>query len=105
MLAATPKSPSRASLFRLVLSLSSHRENPPPTLIKYFDVVLDQAKLLSITPNRLDGEIDPEAIDLAFEIKSNKNFSKEIMRVESYTALTPILAAALLSQLERSSVY
>jgi len=105
MLAATPRSPSRASLFRLALSLNSHREDPPPTLIKYFDVVLNQAKLLSVTPGHLDDEINPEAIDLAFEIKSNANFSKEIMNITSYTALTPVLAAALLNQLEKSPVY
>ena len=105
MIAATPKSPNRANLFRLVLTLSSNRNDPPQTLVDYFDEVLLQAKALSEKPFDFSREIIPEAIDIAVELKSNKTFSWELGTVESYKTLTPELAASLLKHLEESPVY
>lgn len=105
MWAAVPKNPEKANLFRLVLSLSSQEQATPPPLVEYFDTILRQAKKLTTHPESLSGEILPEAIEIAFEIKSNNFFSKEIMRVSDYKTLTPKKASSLLKNLEESPVY
>jgi len=105
MLAATPKNPNRANLFRLVLTLSSNRNDTPQTLVDYFDEVLLQARAISERHFDFSKEIIPEAIDIAVELKSNDIFSCELKTIDSYRKLTPELAASLLRHLEESPVY
>ncbi len=107
MLAAAP-SQQRDSLelIRLALSMVRNGEpNIPKSLTEYFSTVLQQAKALALDPSQPQAELLPEAIDLALEIQSVKEFSDELKKVESIDKIPPGIAKKLLIVMEKHPVY
>lgn len=107
MLAAAPSPQSDSlELIRLALSMvRSGEPNIPDSLKIYFSTVIEQARTLAGDPSSVQGEVLPEAIDLALEIRSVKEFSDEIERIESVDTLSPGVATKLLSVMEKHPVY
>jgi len=107
MLAAAPSPQSDSlELIRLALSMvRSNEPNIPESLITYFAQVLEQARVLAGDPSKAEGQVLPEAIDLALEIRSVKEFSDELEKVKSIDKLTPDIARKLLSVMEEHPVY
>lgn len=107
MLAATPSTRQNPlELVRLALSMVEAGERDiPESLKKYFLAVLSQARTLAKDPPEAHGELLPEAIELALEIRTMKEFSEEIDRIETVDKISPDVAKKLLSAMEQSPVY
>ncbi len=107
MLAATQdQQRDSLELVRLALSMvQSGDKKIPESLKDYFSKVLQQARVLAADPSKTEEDILPEAIDLALEIRSVEEFSRELKNVEDVDNLAPEIAGKLLFAMEKRPVY
>lgn len=96
------KSNFEIELFKMTLKLLVDKQDVPTTLKDYFNKVIYQAKKLAKEPAFFSPDILPEAIDLAFEIKSFSKVNQNLAKVKSFENLTPAKASNLLKNLESS---
>jgi len=108
MLAATPVTAKTDSLelFRIALSMCKNKEqNIPQSLKEYINVLVHQAKEIVNDPSTLSDGIYPEAIELAVDLKTIKEFSIEINSVQDFRELNSEAASKILEVMEVSSAY
>jgi len=106
MLAAAPSRNNLLELIRLALTMvSSDQKNIPESLKQHVYVVLKQAIQLAEAPKQVTGEILPESIELAIEIRDEKNLTSDIDSLADFDNITPDLAYRLLQRMETHSVY
>jgi hypothetical protein len=106
MLAAASRDVVYLSLFKLVLSLRQMQEQRiPQPLEEQFNKIVNQAKQLAASPNQIQGDLFPEAIDLALEMRSVGDIARDVDAIDSLDSLTPQLAKSILEKMEAHPVY
>ncbi|WP_157861920.1 hypothetical protein [Methylobacterium sp. Leaf361] len=103
MLAAAPAEETRVlALFQLALRLIRQGQGGvPPELERYFNSVLAQARSLSNDPRAVQGQLLPEAIQLALDIRDLDGLKDEIEGAHDASTVSPALADRILMRLER----
>lgn len=103
MLAAVPAEQTQIlELFNLALSMvGSGKSDIPGPLASYFDKVLEQARRLADEPTAVHGEILPEAIQLALDIRNVSGFRDALNGVEGIATMSPEQAQRVLASQER----
>ena len=104
MLAAVPTEQTRVlELFSLALSMvGAGRRDIPLPLASYFNNVLEQARRLASEPAAVHGQILPEAIQLALDLRNVAAIRDAMNGVRSIDMISPEQAQKALESLERS---
>ena len=101
MLAATSTEEKRVlELFDLALRLVRHRGAVPPLLSQHFNAILQQARALAHSPENVEGDIYPEAIQLALQLREFDQLRKAVADSRDLSSITPEQADRILSSLE-----
>lgn len=101
MLAAASTEEGRIlELFDLALRLVKRNGPVPPLLSKHFDVILQQARALADAPENVMGNIYPEAIQLALQLRNLNQLRRAVGDISGLSSVTPKQAAEILSTLE-----
>jgi hypothetical protein len=103
MLAAAPSPDTEAlELFHLALRLLRQgRGRVPPQLAKHVNAVLLQARALADDPRTAKGQLLPEAIQLALQLRTTAQLRDDIHDIADIGSLTPEQASRILLSLER----
>ena len=102
MLAAAPGNNQTLELVRLVLSLVEHENATISDELKVHTIsVIQQAAELTANPADFHGNLMPEAVELAVEMKAAAGLADELANVTSFEKLQPELAKKMLQQMER----
>lgn len=100
MLAAAATEEKRVlELFDLALRLIQKSGSVPPQLSQHFNAILHQARVLAENPTAVKGDISPEAIQLALQLRDRKNLREAFRNVPDLSSITPEQAGEILSRL------
>jgi|SRR6266849_2368109 hypothetical protein len=100
MLAAVPTNESRMlELFGLALRLVSDKGSVSPQLAEHFDTVLRQAKDLAKDPSQVQGQISPQAVQLARRLREVSALRDAVDPISDIASMTPAMAAQILNSL------
>jgi hypothetical protein len=103
MLAAVPTNELRVlELFGLALRLVSDRGSVSPQLAEHFDTVLRQAKDLAKDPSQVQGQISPQAVQLARRLREVSALRDAVDPISDIGSVTPAVASRILSSLGES---
>lgn len=106
MLSARSDSSGGLELVRLALVMIRGGQNNIPVELKsHFYRVINEAKCLRDTPEKLEDSPLPESIVLAYEIGAKDRLSYDIEQVSDMDSVTPDLAGRLLAEMESSIVH
>jgi hypothetical protein len=101
MLAASSSEQKRVlELFDLALRLVQRSGPIPPQLSQHFNVILRQARALAEDPNTVEGDIFPEAIQLALRLRELKSLREAFRNIPDLSSVTPEQAGNILSSLD-----
>lgn len=103
MLAATSKTCFEMRLLKMALTLLASEQPVPTDLRLYADEVISQAKEILLHPEKISVSFHPEAIELAYEIETQKKIQNDIKKIEDFNKLTPVTASNLLKHMGHCS--
>jgi len=103
MLATPAVEQNGFDLFCLGLTMIGRGDTDMPAPLKaHLVAVITQAMTLAENPDRIEGALLPEAIQLALEIRDGGQLSAIIKKLGSPQSITPALANEILHDVESS---
>jgi ABC-type transporter Mla subunit MlaD len=103
MMAAAKNTNQPLDLVRLILSLTNQSESVPEALRDHLMTVIEQARQLAADPSAVRGNIPPEALALARQMRNYADLAADFDRITSFESIDSQLASKLLSSLEGRS--
>jgi hypothetical protein len=101
MLAATPNSDSRLELLSVVLRSVDDRAcaEISAALKDQVYLILHTAAQITANPGAIDANTVPEAIELAFRIRSNPALAQSLSQLRAFDAIRPDIVKDILKSL------
>ena len=104
MIATTAPRETSLDLVKLIFSLAIESpENVPDGLKLHLTNILTEAKKLSLEVNEPAEVINPEAIELALDMKANAVLAKSVDKITSFESITPTIASNILDAMRGAS--
>lgn len=105
MLAATSDPVSRLGLLSVILRSINEQaaERISTSLKERAFLIIHAAAEISANPAAISADTSPEAIELAFKLRSNPALSKQLSQLNAFDAIRPEIAQDVLKALQPSA--
>ncbi len=103
MIAAVSPRDTSLDLVKLIFSLTVDPSEKVPEELKVHltDVLLEAKSLLSESDQKASSAVNPEAIELALEMKASHELASSVEEITTFDSISPVIANKVLKAMGR----